>query len=154
LKKMLGISSQSLVHHWTNASPAGQIPGHVTHLEGVAKASKYVKYGGWLGTAVGGGASVSKVREVCTAGNTEACERVRFTETGSFVVGVGGGMGVGWMLSAPVVGALCIGLGVPTGGIGTLACSIVVAGAGAYAGGEMGGKLGELIGEVVYEATK
>jgi hypothetical protein len=55
LKKMLGISSQSLVHHWTNASPAGQIPGYATHLEGVARASKYVQYGGWLGTAVGGG---------------------------------------------------------------------------------------------------
>ncbi|MNV87122.1 hypothetical protein D3C71_1812200 [compost metagenome] len=58
------------------------------------------------------------------------------------------------MLSAPVVGALCIGLGVPTGGIGTLACSIVVVGAGAYVGGEVGGKLGEMAGEVIYEATK
>jgi hypothetical protein len=154
LKKMLGISSQSLIHHWANASPAGQIPGHATHLEGVAKASKYVKYGGWVGTAVGGGASAMKVQDVCKAGNTEACERIRFTEAGSFVFGIGGGTGAGWILSAPVVGALCIGLGVPTGGIGTLACSIVVVGAGSYAGGEIGGKLGELIGEVVYEATK
>jgi uncharacterized Zn-binding protein involved in type VI secretion len=154
LKKALGISSQSLVHLWTDASPAGQIPGYATHLEGVAKASKYVKYGGWLGTAVGGGASVLKVQEVCTAGNTEACERVRFTETGSFVVGIGGGMGAGWMLSAPVVGALCIGLGVPTGGIGTLACSIAVVGVGSYAGGALGGQIGEMSGEVIYEATK
>jgi uncharacterized Zn-binding protein involved in type VI secretion len=154
LKKMLGISSQSLVHHWTNASPGGQIPGHATHLEGVAKASKYVKYGGWVGTVVGGGASVLKVQDVCTAGSSEACERVRFTETGSFVVGIGGGMGAGWMLSAPVVGALCIGLGVPTGGIGTLACSIVVVGVGSYAGGALGGQLGEMAGEVIYEAMK
>lgn len=154
LKKMMGISSQSLVHHWTNAGAGGQIPGHATHLEGVAKASRYVKYGGWVGTAVGGGASAMKVRDVCTAGSTEACERIRFTEAGSFVFGIGGGAGAAWMLSAPVVGALCIGLGVPTGGIGTLACSIVVVGAGAYAGGEIGGKLGELIGEVVYEVAK
>ena len=154
LNRALGLSSQSLVHHWTNASAAGQIPGYATHLEGVAKAAKYVKYGGWLGTAVGGGASALKVQDVCTAGNTDACERVKFTETGSFVVSVGGGMGAGWMLSAPVVGALCIGLGVPTGGIGALACSIVVVGAGSYAGGALGGKLGEMAGEVIYEAAK
>ena len=87
LKKMLSISSQSLVHHWSNASSAGQIPGYATHLEGVAKASKYVKYGGWLGTAIGGGASAVKVQDVCTAGNAKMCERVKFTETGSFTGG-------------------------------------------------------------------
>jgi hypothetical protein len=154
LKKMLGISSQSMVHHWSNASPAGQIPGHATHLDGVAKAAKYVKYGGWLGTAVGGGVSAAKIQDVCSAGNTEACKRIRFTETGSFVVGVGGGMAAGWMLSAPVVGALCIGLGVPTGGVGTLACSIVVVGTGSLVGGELGSNLGEMAGEVIYEAAK
>jgi hypothetical protein len=63
-------------------------------------------------------------------------------------------MGASWMLSAPVVGALCIGLGVPTGGIGALVCSIVVVGAGSYAGGALGGKLGEMAGEVIYEAAK
>jgi uncharacterized Zn-binding protein involved in type VI secretion len=154
LKKMLGISSQSLVHHWTNASPGGQIPGHATHLEGVAKASKYVKYGGWVGTVVGGGASVLKVQDVCKAGNTEACERIRFTETGAFAGGIGGGVAAGAILSAPVVGALCIVLGVPTGGLGTLACSIVVVGIGSYAGGVYGGKGGEIIGEVIYEYAR
>ena len=45
----------SLVHRWTEAGGVGQMPGYATHLEGVAKASKYLKYGGWVGTAVGGG---------------------------------------------------------------------------------------------------
>jgi hypothetical protein len=120
----------------------------------VAKASKYVKYGGLVGTAVGGGASAMKVQDVCKAGNTEACERVRFTETGAFAGGVGGGVAAGAILSAPVVGALCIGLGVPTGGLGTLACSIVVVGIGSYAGGVYGGKGGEIIGEVIYEYAR
>jgi len=154
LKKALGISSQSLVHLWTDASPAGQIPGHTTHLEGVAKASKYVKYGGWLGTAIGGGASAVKVQDVCRAGEAEACKRVRFTESGSFLGGIGGGMSAGGMLSAPVVGALCVGLSVPTGGAAMLACSIVVVGAGSYGGGVAGGKLGEAFGDVIYEATR
>jgi uncharacterized Zn-binding protein involved in type VI secretion len=154
LKKMLGISSQSLVHLWTDASSTVQIPGYATHLEGVAKASKYVKYGGWLGTAIGGGASALKVQEVCTAGNTEACARVKFTAAGSFFGGVGGGAGAGLILTVPVVGALCIGLGISTGGIGTLACSIVVAGTGSYAGSELGGMLGEGVGNIIYETTK
>ncbi|VVQ10771.1 hypothetical protein PS934_03636 [Pseudomonas fluorescens] len=154
LNRAMFLSPPSLVHRWTEAGGVGQMPGYATHLEGVAKASKYLKYGGWVGTAIGGGESAMKVQDVCAGGNAEACERIRFTESGSFVVGIGGGMGAGWMLSAPVVGALCIGLGVPTGGIGTLACSIVVVGAGAYVGGEVGGKLGEMAGEVIYEATK
>jgi len=154
LKKMLDISSQSLVHHWTNASPAGQIPGHATHLEGVARASKYVQYGGWLGTAVGGGASAAKVQDVCAAGNSEACRRIRLTESGSFTVGVAAGMATGRILTAPVVGGLCVALGVPTGGFLTLACSIVAVGAGSYAGGTLGEMSGEFIGEAIYESTK
>jgi uncharacterized Zn-binding protein involved in type VI secretion len=153
LKKMLGISSQSLVHHWTHASPGGQIPGHATHLEGVAKASKYVQYGGWLGTAVGGGASALKVQDVCTAGNAQACKRVKFTEAGSFAGGIGGGALVGG-LTAPLVGGLCVALTVPTAGVAPLACSILVVGVSSYAGGEFGGVLGEMVGEQIYEAVK
>lgn len=154
LKRALGLSSQSLVHHWTNASAAGQIPGYATHLEGVAKAAKYVKYGGWLGTAVGGGASALKVQDVCTAGNAEACERVKFTETGSFTGGIVGGGIVGAALSTSAVGGLCVGLGVPTGGLGSLVCSIVVVGVGSFSSSAIGGAVGEKMGERIFEATQ
>jgi len=154
LKKMLGISSQSLVHHWTNASPAGQIPGHATHLEGVARASKYVQYGGWIGAAVGGGASAAKVQDVCAAGNSEECERIRFTEAGSFAGGMIGGGIVGAALSASAVGGICVGLGVPTAGVGTLVCSIVVVGVGSISSSAIGGALGEKMGERIFEATQ
>jgi hypothetical protein len=153
LKKMLGISSQSLVHLWTDASPTVQIPGYATHLEGVAKASKYVKYGGWLGTAVGGGASVLKVQDVCTAGNTEACERIRFTEAGSFTGGIVGGGIAGLALSTSAVSGLCVGLSVPTGGLGMLACGILVVGAGSFSSSALGGVIGEQMGERIFEAT-
>jgi hypothetical protein len=154
LKKMLGISSQSLVHHWTNASPGGQIPGHASHLQGVAKASKYVKYGGWVGTAVGGGASAMKVQDVCTAGNAEACERVKFTEAGSFTGGVVGGAIAGAALSTSAVGGLCVGLGIPSGGVGLLVCSIVVVGVGSFSSSAIGGAVGEVMGERIFEATQ
>ncbi|AZE50021.1 hypothetical protein C4K04_4357 [Pseudomonas chlororaphis] len=154
LKSALGISSRSLVHRWTKAGAAEQIPGYATHIEGVAKAAKVVKYGGWIGTALGGGASYMKVQDVCAVGNTEACEKVRFTETGSFVGGGAGGAAAGAALTGTTVGALCVALGVPTGGLAALVCGVVVVGGGSFAGGAILGNAGEKIGEVIYEGSK
>jgi uncharacterized Zn-binding protein involved in type VI secretion len=153
LNRALFLSPPSLVHRWTDAGGVGQMPGYATHLEGVARASKYLKYGGWVGTAVGGGASAMKVQDVCTAGNVEACKRVKFTEAGSFAGGIGGGALAGG-LTVPLVGGLCIALTVPTAGFAPLACSILVVGIGSYAGGEFGGALGEMVGEQIYETMK
>jgi uncharacterized Zn-binding protein involved in type VI secretion len=154
LNRAMFLSPPSLVHRWTEAGGVGQMPGYATHLEGVARASKYLKFGGWVGTAVGGGASAMKVQDVCTAGSTEVCERIRFTEAGAFAGGIGGGVATGTILSAPVVGAICAGLSIPTAGIGTLACGIVVVGAGSFVGGLYGGKGGEIIGELIYENVR
>jgi len=154
LKSALGISSKSLVHHWTLAGAPGQIPGYATHAEGVARAAKVVKYGGWVGTAVGGGASYMKVQEVCAAGNKDACEKIKYTEGGNFVGGVAGGAATGAFLTGSTAGIICVGLGVPTGGMATLACGVIVVAAGSYAGGALGGATGEWAGEKIYEAGK
>ncbi|MHC8366560.1 hypothetical protein ACYZT9_11945 [Pseudomonas sp. ZT5P21] len=154
LKNVLGLSTKSLVHRWRKAGAVGQIPGYATHIEGVSKAAKYVKYGGWVGTAVGGGASVVKVQGVCAEGNLEACEKVKFTETGGFLGGLTGGIAAGALLSGPTAGVICAALGVPTGGAGTFACGLLVVGASSLAAGEALGKGGEIIGERIYEAIK
>jgi hypothetical protein len=154
LKSALGISSKSLVHRWRKSGAADHIPGYATHIEGVAKASKYVKYGGWIGTAVGGGASAVKVQGVCAAGNVEACAKVKFTEAGGFIGGVAGGAAVSGVMTGSTVGWVCAALAVPTGGTATLACGLIVVGAGSLAGGFFGGKGGEIFGEVIYENTK
>jgi hypothetical protein len=62
LKSALGISSRSLVHHWSQAGVAGNLPGHATHINALARASKLIAAGGWIGTAVGGGASYLRVQ--------------------------------------------------------------------------------------------
>ncbi len=49
LKNALGISSRSLVHHWSKAGTPGSIPGYFTHIDSVAKASKYINAGVWIG---------------------------------------------------------------------------------------------------------
>ena len=154
LKSALGISSRSLVHRWTMAGGAEQIPGYATHIEGVSKAAKYVKAGGWIGTAIGGGAAYMKVQDVCTAGDAEACKKVKFTEVGGFSGGMIGGALAGMVLTSPVVASLCVGLTIPSGGLAGLACGIVVVGGGAFSAGYIGGELGEGLGEVIYENVK
>jgi hypothetical protein len=116
----------------------------------VAKVSKYVKYGGWVGTAVGGGASYMKVQDVCKAGDVEACKKVRFTETGGFVGGVAGGVAAGALFSTVGTAGICVGLGP----LGALVCGLVVVGAGSFAAGGAGGVLGETAGEVIYESNQ
>ncbi len=154
LKSALGISSRSLVHRWTQAGAPGQIPGYVTHIQGISRATKVIKYGGWIGTAVGGGASYLKVQNVCKAGDDEACEKVKFTETGSFIGEVVGGVAASAALSGATVSGLCVALGVPTAGLGTLACGIVLVGTASLAGGYFGGKITETFAEKLYETTK
>ena len=130
LRKSLNISTKSLVHHWSKAGGPGQIPGYATHLDKVARLSKYLNYGGHAAVGLGGASSYMKVQEVCRAGETEDCKKARLTETGGFASGTAGAAG----LAAPV-------------------CGIVLVGASGMAGGALGGMLGESVGEFIYEAT-
>lgn len=153
LKTALGIGHPHLVHRWRKAGGIGQNPGYATHIRAVSRASQYVKYGGWIGTAVGGGASALKVQDVCMHGSATACEKVKFTESGSFLGGVGGGIFAGALVSL-TASTICVAVGLPTGGLGTVLCGAVLAGAGSYAGGTLGEKGGERIAEKVYEAVR
>ena len=152
LRKSLNISTKSLVHHWSKAGGPGQIPGYATHLDKVAKLSKYLSYGGYAAVGLGGTSSYMKVQEVCRAGETEVCKKVRMTETGSFA----GSLGLSTLVSTGAglaAGTLCAAFAVGTAGIGVPACGILLVGAGAAAGSLAGEKLGESAGEFIYEAT-
>ena len=153
LRRDLGISTRSLVHHWSKGGAPGQIPGYATHMDEVAKAAKYLKYGGHIGIALGGTASTLKVQEVCRAGDSQACEKVRFTETGSFVGGVVGGSAAVWAsgLAAPT---LCAAIGLGSGGVGGIVCGMVLVGGASVAGGAGGGLAGEVVGEKIYERSQ
>ncbi|MDA8485583.1 hypothetical protein NNO07_21145 [Pseudomonas resinovorans] len=153
LRRDLGISTRSLVHHWSLAGTPGQIPGYASHLDEVAKVAKYLKYGGHFAIAVGGGSSALKVQEVCQAGETQACQKIRFTETGSFVGGVGIGAlasRAGSLAAAPV----CIFVGIGTAGVGGMACTLIVAGGVSYLGATGGPQIGEWVGDKIYEAQE
>ncbi|MGG5289840.1 PAAR domain-containing protein [Pseudomonas shirazensis] len=145
LRRALKISTKSLVHHWSKAGGPQQIPGYATHLDEVAKAAKYVKYGGHIGTALGGTSSYLKVEEVCRAGETEECKRIRFVEAGSFSGGLGGGS-LGSLLVTQAAPYIC-----SFGVYGRLACGIALAVGGSAVGGAAGSGAGETFGEVMYE---
>jgi uncharacterized Zn-binding protein involved in type VI secretion len=151
LKSALGISSRSLVHHWSHAGVVDSLPGHATHMSALANASKVIRAGGWVGTAVGGGASYLKVQEVCASGGIEACKRVRYTETGGFLGSLTGGVAGAALMSGPIVTGICVGLGVPTGGLGTIACGVIVVGVASAVGGQIGARYGEDFGELIHE---
>ncbi|MGH8379681.1 PAAR domain-containing protein [Pseudomonas sp.] len=153
LRRDLGISTKSLVHHWSRAGAPGEIPGYATHLDQVAKTAKYLKYGGYVGIALGGSASVLKVQEVCRAGETEACKRIRFTEAGSFSGGLAGGAAGAFAGTHAAVFA-CGAVAAATALVGGAVCGIVLVGGGSIAGGVGGGKTGELMGEELYNWTE
>lgn len=146
LRRDLGISSKSLVHHWTKAGGPGQIPGYATHLEKLASVSKYLKAGGHVGIVIGAGSSYFKIREACRAGETEACKKIRFTEAGSFT----GGLGLGSLGGAAAHRVLAVGC-LSLGPVGATACSVAIVGAGALAGSLGGMSGGEWLGDVIYE---
>jgi len=152
LKKSLNISTKSLVHHWSKAGGAGQIPGYATHLDKVAKLSNYLKHGGNAAIGLSGASSYLNVREVCQAGSTEACRKARFVETGKFSGGVGGAM-VGSILATAAIGTLCVGFTVSTAGVGAPLCGIIVAGGSGLVGSKLGELAGEHTGEFIYEVS-
>ncbi|MCQ4312825.1 hypothetical protein NAV33_13090 [Pseudomonas stutzeri] len=153
LRQDLGISTRSLVHHWSKGGAPGQVSGYATHMDQVAKAAKYLRNGSYIGIALGGAASALKVQEVCQAGETQACQKIRFTETGSFAGALGGGA-LAVALASPAAGSICIALGVATGGLGGVVCGLVVVGGASVAGGAGGGWAGELAGEKIYERSQ
>ncbi|MDF9620548.1 PAAR domain-containing protein [Pseudomonas entomophila] len=149
LRRDLGISPKSLVHHWKKAGGAGQIPGYATHLDEVAKTARYLKYGGYVAIGLGAAASYLKVQEACRAGETEECRKIRFTETGSFSGGVVGA-GAGAASGSYAANAVC-----RLGPWGKAVCGIALVGGSslvaAKSGEYFGDKFGELLYEVVYD---
>ncbi|WP_353843717.1 hypothetical protein [Pseudomonas sp. SK2] len=146
LRRDLGISSKSVVHHWKKAGVSGQIPGYATHLDEVAKVSKYLKYGGWVGIGLGAGSSYLKVYEACRSGETKACKKIRFTEAGSFAGGLAGGV-AGGQLASLAAKAVC-----RFGVYGKAVCGIAMFGGGSYGGSTLGEPVGDVLGEMAYEA--
>lgn len=147
LKRALGLSSKGIVHHWKTAGVGG-IPGYATHYERLASGAKYAKGVGYLSIGLDVAASGVKIHAACTNGRAAECRRVKYVEGGRLSgSAIGGSAGA---FAGPLV---CGVIGLGTGGLGGVACAIIMAGVGGFAGGSVGGNTGEDIGEVIYEVT-
>lgn len=148
LRRDLGISSKSLVHHWSKAGGPTDIPGYSTHLDKLARMAKYLKAGGAVGIALGGIGSAMNIADACRVGNTKACRRIRFTEAGNFSGGLGGGW-LGAKIARELSPKICWRAGPKA-----LICVIAITGAGALAGSLEGMQFGEDFGDIIFEALE
>ncbi|SHE70638.1 hypothetical protein SAMN02745148_00915, partial [Modicisalibacter ilicicola DSM 19980] len=150
LRHALNISTRSLTHHWRQAG-VGVIPGYASHIEGVARASRYIKAGGWIGIGLGGVGSYAKVQEACATGHEEECSRVKYQESGKFLGSVGGGFALGTAATSAAA-TVCGAIGLSTFGAGGIACGLVVVGAGGIIGGSFGEMGGGIFGDLIYKS--
>ncbi|WP_428994587.1 LysM peptidoglycan-binding domain-containing protein [Halomonas elongata] len=147
LRHALGLSTKSTVHHWRQAgSSASGIPGYADNYGNIANASKWLGRAGYVGLGLSAVSTHASIREACASGREEECQIARVREWAGFGGGVAGGAAGGTAAGA-VAGGVCLALGVPTGGLATLACGVVLVGAGGYVGGEVGGDIGKGVGD-------
>ncbi|MDY6798211.1 MAG: hypothetical protein SVX28_05615 [Pseudomonadota bacterium] len=148
LKRALGLSSKSIVHYWKQAG-VGNIPGYADHYERVATGARYMRATGYLAIGLDLAIAGHKIKEACTAGNDKACEIVSYRQGGRVTGSViGGSVGAG-------AATVCTLVGLSTGGVGGIACAVLVGGLGSWVGGTYGGKEGEKMGgklrQVIHE---
>ncbi|QOQ77826.1 hypothetical protein IMF22_12710 [Pseudomonas poae] len=147
IKKMLGISSKSYWHH-------GEISGYEERVKRLAKASQMLKKGTYIGIALDVGATALEITEACTTGREQECTQAKYVEGGKLVAGVGVASLGGSLGAGLGVGACAIVFGIPTVGVGALACAIVGGAAGALVGGKAGSAFGESSGKFLYETVR
>lgn len=149
LKRALGISSRSLVHHWEAAGSTGPIPGYAKHVKAMSRATKYMQGGGYIGIALGGVSSLLAVQQVCNTGSEEACRKVRYTEGGKFALSTAFGY-YGGEVGLAASGQVCAALGATTG-VGGVVCVAALVGTGAWLGTTGGSHGGEWVGSFLHE---
>lgn len=143
MKRILGISSKSYLH-------TGEIAGYAKHVKGVSKMASAMSKGTYVGIALDVGVGALEIQEACSVGREEQCTEAKYVEGGKTAVGIGLAA-IGGTAGTYLAGAVCIAIGIPTGGVGTLACAVIGGSLGAYAGGRAGSHFGEQAGDKLFE---
>ncbi|WP_426143234.1 hypothetical protein [Pseudomonas sp. DWP3-1-2] len=142
IKRLLGLSTNSYMH-------TAEIAGYADKVSGVAKASKWIKRGTYIGTALEVGSTGLAIRNACTLGREEQCRKAKYVE-GSSLLGSIFGAGIAGYVGGAIATTACVAIGIPTGGAGALACGVIGGAVGGWGGGELGESKGEKYGEILY----
>ncbi|HBC80913.1 MAG TPA: hypothetical protein DC012_02870 [Escherichia sp.] len=152
IKRALGLSSRSIVHEWSTVG-VGAIPGYVSYISRAAKAASFMKAGGWVALGFSFMNTSNDVYHACTSGRENECGKVAVKKYSMFGGGVAGAAGGAWAATLGS-GALCGAIGIPTVGVGTMVCGIIVGigatSAGAWFGTRGGEEIGDGINRLVY----
>jgi hypothetical protein len=145
IRNMIEMSKQSYLH-------SGVIAGYAETINDVARASRLMKSGTYLGIGLNVAASGTSIYAACTTGRETQCRKAKYVEGGKLSGGLTLGALGGNVGSIAATLGCAVALGFVTGGAGMLGCAVLGGGLGAWAGGEVGGSAGEWAGEVVYES--
>ena len=121
------ISQEARVRH---ADFQKGISRYAQGLDEVAKYSKWLKRGGYVGMTIETGISAKKMYDAYEKGDTK-----KVIEEGGQLVGSLGGGALGGATASATAGAVLAVFGVATGGVGLVIVGLFAAG-GAYYGGE------------------
>jgi hypothetical protein len=141
---MLGISTKSYLH-------TGEIRGYAKRIGGVAKAANLLKKGTAVGIGLNVASTALEIKEACSVGRDEVCEKAKYVEGTKLVGGVSLGSVLGGIGATAGTTACVAVFGIPSLGVGALGCGIIGGVLGASGGGMAGEAGGEAIGEILYE---
>ncbi|WP_422419531.1 hypothetical protein [Pseudomonas sp. GZD-222] len=144
IKRTLGISTKSYLH-------SGVIAGYADTINGVAKASRFLKNGTYIGIGLDVAATGVSINNACSSGREDQCRKAKYVEVSKLGISILGGS-VGGSVGAMAATSLCvIALGMVTGGAGAFACAFIGAAIGGAAAGYIGSEGGEIFGDAIYE---
>lgn len=143
MKRILGISTKSYLH-------TGEIAGYARNVKGVSRMASAMSKGTYVGIALDVGVGALEIQQACSVGREDVCTQAKYVEGGKTAVGIGLAT-AGGTAGVYVAGAICLAIGIPTGGMGTLACAVIGGSLGAYTGGKAGSYIGEQAGQKLFE---
>ncbi|HCL5347917.1 TPA: hypothetical protein N3A45_001060 [Salmonella enterica subsp. salamae serovar [1],40:z35:e,n,x,z15] len=154
IKKALRLSSSSIVHKW-NQTGVNDIEGYATYIEKSAKLAKLMKTFNKVSIGLSALNGANSIYDACTIGRD--CEKTAYTEIGKFSGGLAAPVVFNFAVkstSTVVCSIVLAALSAPEGGVGAIACEIVVPAVTSFGVSKAGEAGGEMIGESIYNTVK
>ncbi|MFF7711012.1 hypothetical protein [Pseudomonas sp. NPDC007930] len=129
----------------------GYIKGYSDKLDRVARASNLMSKGTYLGMGLSAVGTGLTIRNACALGREGQCAKVSVVETSKLVTGQGLSLAAGSYLGGTAGGAICVAIGVPTGGVGSIICVVALSAGGAWLADKAGSWGAGFAAEALYE---
>jgi hypothetical protein len=143
IKRMLNISTRSFIR-------TGEIAGYADTVSGVAQASRLIKNGTYIGIGLGVISTGLEIKEACSMGREDLCQRAKYVEGAKLIGSVGIGSLTAYGGTIVATSTCAVALGITTGPL-ALGCAVIGGGVGGILGGKAGEAAGGALGVKIYE---